>query len=160
MRKIYLIVLILTSIFTITRSYAVNNNNRDKLTTQCDTIDMDNLIKAIISVESSGNAKAISQDGQCVGILQIKKIVVDDCNEFLRMKKSKKRFSYEDRFNKDKSIQMFLLIQERYKNFNRHKSKSSVEHAIRLWNGGCGYNIKSTQKYYNKVLKLYKKREL
>lgn len=157
MRKIYLIVLILTSIFTITRSYAVNNNNRDKLTTQCDTVDMNRLIKAIIQIESKGNTKAISKDGQCVGILQIKKIVVDDCNEFMRVKKSKKRFNYQDRFNKEKSIEMFLLIQEKYKNFNRKKSKTSVEHAIRLWNGGCGYNIKSTQKYYEKVLKLYKK---
>ena len=52
---------------------------------------------------------------------------------------------------------MFLLIQQRYKNFKTNRSQTQIEHMIRLWNGGCGYNLTSTQTYYEKVIKLYNK---
>ena len=34
--------------------------------------------------------------------MQIKKLVVDDCNEYLKLKGSKKRFTYQDRYDVNK----------------------------------------------------------
>ena len=116
------------------------------------------LIESLITVESNGIENAVSKDSNCIGVLQIKKIIVDDCNEYLLSKGIKKQFNYDDRYNKEKSIEMFHLIQERYRNYKTHRSKTHIEHMIRLWNGGCGYNIKSTQDYYNKVMVVYTKK--
>jgi hypothetical protein len=118
-------------------------------------ININKLIDALIFVESSGNPNAVSKDSTCIGVLQIKKIVVDDCNEYLTKLKKTPKFCYNDRYNKEKSIEMFHLIQKRYENFKTSRSKTKIEHMIRLWNGGCGYNITTTQPYYEKVIKLY-----
>lgn len=157
MRKFYLVVLIsLCMAFHANSSNTVKNSNREKLTTtNVENDNIEKLIEAIIHVESGGNITEVSSDGECVGILQIKKIVVDDCNQYLKAKGLKKRFTYSDRFNKEKSIEMFLLVQERYKNFKRFRSNSEIEHMIRLWNGGCNYSRKRTDIYYKKVMKVY-----
>ena len=118
------------------------------------TINIELLIESLITVESNGIETAVSKDSNCIGVLQIKKIIVDDCNEYLISKGIKKRFDYEDRY-----IEMFHLIQERYRNYKTYRSKSTMEHMIRLWNGGCGYNLKSTQDYYNKVMVVYAKKQ-
>lgn len=102
------------------------------------------VMNAIIAVESEGNPKAQSKD--CVGVLQIRPILVHDVNEYLKLKKSNKHFTLNDRFNVNKSKEMFVLYQERYNPTN------NVEKAIRLWNGGCGYSLSKTEKYYRKVL--------
>lgn len=128
-------------------------------TNAIENINIDILIESLIHVESNGNEKAISKDGNCIGVLQIKKIVVDDCNDYLTMKKKNNRFTYDDRYNKEKSIEMFYLIQERYKNYKTERSKTYIEHMIRLWNGGCGYNLINTQKYYDKVMSIYTKKQ-
>ena len=112
-----------------------------------ESYDWSKVIEAIIKVESRGNANARSKD--CVGILQIRPILVADCNEYLQMKKSKKRYSLKDRFSPTKSKEMFILYQKRYNPTN------DVEKAIRLWNGGCGYSVTKTENYYRKVMKYY-----
>ena len=112
-----------------------------------ESYDWGKVIDAIIKVESRGNSNARSKD--CVGILQIRKILVDDCNEYLKMKKSKKRYTLNDRLNTEKSKEMFVLYQKRYNPTN------NIEKAIRLWNGGCGYSVAKTEKYYQKVMKHY-----
>ena len=106
--------------------------------------DWNPVMDAIIQVESKGNPKAISKD--CVGVLQIRPVLVQDVNEFLRIKKSKKRFTLKDRLSVKKSKEMFTLYQKRYNPTN------NIEKAIRLWNGGCGYSVTKTEKYYRKVL--------
>ena len=110
--------------------------------------DWSKVIDAISKVESKGNPNARSKD--CVGILQIRPILVADCNEYLRIKGSKKRFTLNDRYSVEKSKEMFVLYQKRYNPSN------NVEKAIRLWNGGCGYSVAKTQGYLNKVMKYYK----
>ena len=112
-----------------------------------ESYDWSKVIDAIVKVESRGNANARSKD--CVGILQIRPILVADCNEYLQMKKSKKRYSLKDRFSPTKSKEMFILYQKRYNPTN------DVEKAIRLRNGGCGYSVVKTEKYYQKVMKYY-----
>lgn len=101
-------------------------------------------------VESEGNPRAVS--GNSVGVMQITPILVRECNNILKGRKSKKRCTLKDRFSVDKSKEMFLLIQ------SRHNTANNVERAIRSWNGGMRYSVKRTQRYYNKVMAKMKKR--
>ena len=104
------------------------------------------VMEAIIQVESNGNPNAVNKTSGAVGAMQIKKIVVDDCNEYLAKKKINKRYTYDDRWNVQKSKEMFMLIQDRY---NKNKD---IEKAARIWNGGCCYNKEKTDGYYKKFL--------
>ena len=113
-----------------------------------ESYDWTKVIDAIIKVESEGNASAKSKD--CIGVLQIRPILVADCNEYLKMKKSKKCYSLNDRLNVEKSKEMFILYQKRYNPTN------NIEKAIRLWNGGCGYSVAKTENYFQNVMKYYK----
>jgi hypothetical protein len=106
------------------------------------------LMKAIIYVESGGNPRAIG--GNSVGILQITPVCVKQCNILLQRKKSKKRYTLNDRYSIEKSKEMFIMIQEEY------NPEHNIEKAIRMWNGGPGYKIKSTNGYYKKVMARYK----
>ena len=102
------------------------------------------VMDAIIQVESGGDPKAVS--GNSVGAMQITPILVKDCNEILKRRKSKMRYTMSDRYSVAKSKEMFLLIQ------NYYNPENSVEKAIRSWNGGVKYSVKATNRYYKKVL--------
>jgi len=103
------------------------------------------VMDAIIQVESEGNPNAVS--GNSVGVMQITPILVKDCNDILKKKKSNKRFTLADRYSVAKSKEMFLLIQSHYNPTN------NVEKAIRLWNGGNNYSVRATNSYYKKVMR-------
>lgn len=122
-------------------SLAVNAQKKSE------SYDWNKVINAIAMVESKGNASAKSKD--CVGLLQIRPVLVNDCNEYLKLKKSNKRYTLKDRLNPNKSKEMFILYQKRYNPTN------NIEKAIRLWNGGCGYSKAKTENYYRKTLKYY-----
>jgi transglycosylase SLT domain protein len=107
------------------------------------------VMEAIIQVESGGNRYAKS--GSSVGVMQITPICVAECNNILKKRNSKKRYKLSDRFSISKSKEMFLLLQSAYNPLN------SIERAIRAWNGGNHYNVKRTQRYFEKVMKLLKK---
>ncbi len=83
--------------------------------------------------------------------MQITPILVADCNEILKQRKSTKRYQLSDRLDVKKSKEMFLLIQSWY------NPKNNVEKAIRSWNGGVNYSVKHTQRYYEKVMKILRK---
>ena len=102
------------------------------------------VMNAIIQVESGGNPNAVS--GNSCGAMQITPICVAQCNIILKARKSKKRYSLKDRFNIAKSKEMFLLLQSYY------NLENNIEKAIRSWNGGMKYTVRGTQKYYNKVM--------
>lgn len=106
------------------------------------------VMEAIIQVESSGNPNARS--GSSCGAMQITPILVKECNQILKRKKSKKRFTLRDRFSVAKSKEMFLLIQSYFNPGN------NIEKAIRSWNGGMNYSVKRTQRYFDKVTKAMK----
>jgi len=112
------------------------------------SFDWNPVMDAIIQVESGGNPNAIS--GNSVGVMQITPILVEDCNQILQRKKSKKRYTLADRYSVKKSKEMFLLIQSHYNPMN------NVEKAIRLWNGGVNYNVRATNRYFRKVKNLMK----
>lgn len=136
--KIVCLGLVLFTSFHST-AFAVNNANESS-----EAFDWSSVIEAIISVESEGNPNAVS--GNSCGAMQITPILVKECNLILQRRKSKKRFTLRDRFSVEKSKEMFLLIQ------SYHNPTNNVEKAIRSWNGGMGYSVKRTQRYYNKVM--------
>lgn len=107
------------------------------------------LMDAITKVESDGDPNAVN--GICCGAMQISPILVEDCNQILKNRGEKLRYTLKDRFNVKKSREMFVLIMSHY------NPKNDVERAIRLWNGGVRYKVKSTQRYYNKVMAALKK---
>jgi hypothetical protein len=110
------------------------------------------LVSALISVESRGNDSAIGDrhivGGEAVGALQIRPIMVREVNRILKIQKSDKRFKLSDRFDRNKTIEMFYV----WKNF--HHKDSDFETIARNWNGGPkGYKNPRTEKYWNKVQK-------
>ena len=113
--------------------------------------DWSNVIDALIKVESNGDEKAVSKNKMFVGILQISEILVDDCNRII----GEKKYTYDCRYNKEKSIEMFYIIQ------NYYNPSKDLTFAIRMWKGGPKWKTNSipTKEYYNKVMKEYKKRD-
>lgn len=128
---------------------AVTTVNAENSNSDSQSFNWDPVMEAIIQVESEGNPKAVS--GNSCGAMQITPIMVKECNEILKKRKSKKRYTLSDRFNVRKSKEMFALFQSFY------NPRNSIEQAIRSWNGGMKYTTRGTQKYYNKVMKLLKK---
>ncbi len=110
--------------------------------------DWNQVMDAIIQVESGGKADAKS--GNSVGAMQITPLLVLECNNILRGRRSKKRFKMSDRLSIKKSKEMFLVFQ------SKHNPKNSVEWAIRSWNGGIHFNAKRTQRYLEKVMAFMK----
>ena len=121
------------------------------ISAQEEKFDWSRVIDAIAKVESKGNPKAHNPIGDCAGILQITPGLVKQCNTWLKVKKSKKRYTLRDRYNVEKSKEMFVMVQSYYNKSN------DVEKAIRIWNGGPGYSVSKTNGYLKKVMKYYKK---
>lgn len=112
---------------------------------QTENFDWEPVVKAIVQVESEGNTRAVK--GNSCGAMQITPILVAECNNILKKRKSKKRYTLRDRFSLEKSKEMFLLMQSHFNPLN------DIEKAIRSWNGGNKYSVKRTQRYFEKVMK-------
>lgn len=112
-------------------------------------VDYSRLITAIGTVESKLNDKAVS--GVHAGFLQISKVTVKECNRINKIRGVSKRYTLNDRFNHQKSIEMFHIIQGFY------NPKGDLHYAILLWNEGSSAMDKTKRKtsYYNKVMKVY-----
>lgn len=110
---------------------------------------VEKLIDAIVYVESRGNVKA--KNGTFCGPMQISPSMVKSVNQILKKQGSSKRYTLQDRFNMEKSKEMFRIFNK------KNNPEFDMEKAIRSWNGGLGYKIRSTQGYYNKVMAVYKK---
>ena len=109
--------------------------------------DPDEILESIIHVESSDNDSAYRASEDAVGCLQIRKCMVDDINRILKRKKSTLRFTYDDRWLRSKSIQIFEIYCEYY-------NLTTAEEVSRCWNGGPrGMNYQSTSAYWKKVKK-------
>lgn len=134
-------VTVLTTVLTF-GSFAANaRDNGSK------AFDWDPLMDAITHVESRGDSRAVS--GRSCGAMQITPILVQQCNMILKERGDNKRYTLNDRFSVKKSREMFVLIQSYYNPTN------NVEKAIRIWNGGPRYKVRSTQRYYQRVMKAY-----
>ena len=143
--------------------YNINANDSlsiliDSLSREIDTLEWDkglwdfnitykgrNLISAIIQIESSDNDSAYHKGEDAVGCLQIRKCMVDDVNRILRRQKSDKRYAYDDRWLRYKSIEMFEV-------YCKHYGLITAEEVARCWNGGPrGIDNPATVGYWNKV---------
>jgi hypothetical protein len=105
------------------------------------------LLSAIIRVESRNNDSAYCVSEDAVGCLQIRKCMVDDVNRILKRQKSYTRFTYDDRWLRHKSIEMFNI-------YCNHYGLTTAEEISRCWNGGPrGMNNPLTADYWRKVQK-------
>tara|TARA_B100000902_G_C27302863_1_gene913809 strand:+ start:2238 stop:2798 length:561 start_codon:yes stop_codon:yes gene_type:complete len=103
------------------------------------------LISAIMFVESSYNNLAYNASEDAVGCLQIRKCMVDDINRILKRQNLPVRYSYNDRWSRNKSIQMFDIYCKYYK-------LNTAEEIARCWNGGPnGMQNEMTVGYWEKV---------
>ena len=109
------------------------------------------LVNALIQVESSGNDSCIGDRHlivPSVGCLQIRPIMVKEVNRILGILGDNKRYKKEDRYSREKSIEMFLI----WKDY--HHKDHSDEVIARSWNGGPkGPLKKKTIHYWYKVQK-------
>ena len=109
----------------------------------------DKFIDALIRVESNGRDNAIGDNGKAVGCLQIWTDVVDDVNQV-----SKKKYSYSDRKNRAKSIEIRKAYLNRWgRHYQRKTGKVPTQEVYaRIWNGGPnGWRKKSTLGYWYNV---------
>ena len=105
------------------------------------SIPKNNLIDAIIYVESRGDVNAYNAKENAVGCLQIRPIMLREVNRLLGYNK----YKLTDRWNKVKSIEMFNVIKQ-------NTTNPTNEKLARNWNGGWnGYKKQSTLKYWYKV---------
>ena len=105
------------------------------------------LLSAIIHVESSNNDSAYHKGEDAVGCLQIRQCMVDDVNRILKRQKSDKRYVYDDRWMRYKSIEMFEV-------YCKHYRLITAEEISRCWNGGPrGMQNEITAGYWKKVKK-------
>jgi len=103
------------------------------------------LLSAIIHVESNNNDSAYRAIEDAVGCLQIRKCMVKDVNRILRRQKSDLRFTYDDRWLRNKSIKMFDI-------YCKHYGLTTAEQMARCWNGGPrGMQNEMTAGYWKKV---------
>ena len=111
--------------------------------------EVDDLINALIMVESNGNDSAVGDThlGEpSIGVLQIRPIMVREVNRILKLKGTDYRYKLKDRWDREKSIEMFLI----WKEF--HHSDSDYEEIARSWNGGTkGPKNPRTYNYWKKV---------
>lgn len=107
-------------------------------------LNWDKFILAVAQVESERNPKAYNRKTDAAGYLQIRKSVVDDCNRIL----GRKKYSMNDRFNKQKSIEMFNIMQNHY---NKNKD---FHYALKIWNPRSKLSYHTAiEKKYNELIK-------
>ena len=110
-----------------------------------DVVSNDEILSAIMLVESGYNDSTHAIGEDAVGCLQIRKTMVDDVNRILQYKKSPIKFTYQDRWDRHKSIKMFKI-------YCKHYKLTTAEEIARCWNGGPrGINNPLTINYWEKV---------
>lgn len=109
------------------------------------------LVDAIIMVESSGRDDAVGDNGNAIGCLQIWEIYWIDATE-----RSNIGGSYKDCYKRDYAIKVFDAYMKRYaKEAWTDPAKFDAEKVARIHNGGPrGYRKTATKKYWDKVQKL------
>ncbi len=118
------------------------------------TLDVEPLIQAMIMVESEGNDSAYHKGEKAAGCLQIRPIMVREVNRILDIQNSELEYTLEDRWSREKSIEMFHIVN------GYHNKNSTYEEIARAWNGGPNWFKKSlTKRYWKRVQKQLKKQQ-
>lgn len=127
-------------ISSVCASFAqVNQTSNDSIN------DWDLFIESIITVESGGNVNA--RNGNCLGVLQMMPVCVKAVNAVCKKNGNGKHFTLNDRRSRQKSIEMFKILQDQY------NPTHDFRKACNLWNGGSVN--RNCSKYYNRVMKVY-----
>tara|TARA_R100001163_G_C4933770_1_gene108591 strand:+ start:51 stop:584 length:534 start_codon:yes stop_codon:yes gene_type:complete len=106
---------------------------------------VDSLVYAMIQVESKGNDSAYCAVEKAVGCLQIRPIMVSEVNRICKLLGIKKTYTLQDRWSREKSIQMLKI-------FTKFYQLEDFEEIARCWNGGpSGMTYASTNIYWTKV---------
>ena len=139
--------LVAVSMWGITQDYKYGGNPHRDISEVADTIvvyrdtsivfksDWDAFIEALIWVESKGDERAVGKKDD-IGILQITPILLQDCNRIIGYEK----YYLNDRYDREKSIEMFNLIQDHY------NPQKDFHWALKLWNSGAPLS------YHRKVM--------
>lgn len=93
-----------------------------------DEIKWEKFVEAIIWKESRGNENSVGDNGNAVGVLQIHPIMVREANRILQMRGEEKKYAYEDRYSKEKSIEIFNVVQ------GFHNKERDFKRALDVWN--------------------------
>lgn len=88
----------------------------------------DLFVEAVIWRESRGDSNAIGDNGKAVGVLQIHPIMVREANRILAMNGKENSYTYDDRYSREKSIEMFKIVQD------FHNKSHDFDKALRIWN--------------------------
>ena len=129
-------------------------------------------VMAVMMVESSGNDRAVGDNGASHGPLQIQKDCLIDANKW-RKANGLSQFRFpQDCYDRQKSEQIMYAYIVKYTQARCKKTHQPVNKLVegqyywrtgdpptwedyaRIWNGGPnGYKIQATVKYWNKVKK-------
>ena len=104
------------------------------------TPDWDAFIEALIHVESLGDTTAVGTQND-VGVLQITPIMIEDVNRIV----GEPRYTLGDRVDRDKSIEIFNIIQDHY------NPDHDLHFALKIWNS------KAPVSYHRAVMSEYKR---
>jgi len=114
------------------------------------------LIPLLAIFESNGNPNAYNNKENAAGILQIRPIMIKDCNRI----SGESTYYLKDRWNEEKSYHMAITYLNHYGKKHLTSNMTEEEKIVilaRMWNGGPnGWKKKSTLSYGEKIRKLYK----
>ena len=121
-----------------------------KIITIKNKLKFDKLVYALIQVESTGQDNITGDhhlgENYAAGALQIRPIMLKEVNRILKLQGKSKRYLLKDRFNRQKSIEMFHIWRK------YHHIDSNFEKIVRSWNGGPkGYLRESTKHHWIKT---------
>ena len=115
-------------------------------------VELTPLEAAIMAVESGGDTRAIGDNGHAIGPFQLWPVMVEEANRINGIIGDPQRFTSEDRYSMDKSVQMFRIYQTYWLKKRPVEGMDESEVMARRWNGGCRGETKSaTLPYWDKV---------
>jgi len=130
-------------IFHQGRDWSTRNQSKPQQST---AMNLNNLISALMIVESGNNDQAIGDQGRALGPLQIHKAVVLDVNKF-----TGSNYRHQDMTNR---VAARAVCQAYLEHYGKGKS---LEEQARIWNGGpTGDRKEATVAYWSKVRKQIK----
>jgi hypothetical protein len=141
MKKLLTLILICISI----QSFAPRHNIEFSYKKPLDY--KEKLILAIALKESGGDSLIVNENEDAVGILQLRKIYVQEANRL-----SPKKFTYEDRFSKDKSIEIFTVVMNHWCPSYNKDTVAMVHNS----GGISDYKFKITEDYRKDVKRIFK----
>jgi len=127
----------------------VETHEEEAEETESVSIKWDKFIEAVIWKESRGNASCIGDNGKAVGVLQIHPIMVREANRILKMLGKEAEYTYEDRYDRNKSIEIFNIVQD------FHNKTHDFERALQIWNKNHPESYKTQiMNKYNELVSL------